>query len=687
MQSQAKQLDTATFGYDFRETSSSSHESVVKKVKKSDISATFDHQGVYLCVKAYGEANLTYSLRATLSQCPADFNKEGEQLLCSSPLNGPASEQRYSQCLSDGTCACKPPYNKPIEDVYPLLGFEDCSAKTDSVTAAELSLAKPYIKEHEELAPKAWSFYGFDITPDDYQIVINVATEAGGPDDACAEEGFFGLFAKFGKPPGWRYGEWDFRPDWDYFGAEDDELEIRLDATKEAWQTGRWFVGVNGDDAHTCNYTLSISKYNCPMNCSNRGTCVSAANGTRSCDCFKAGTSAHGFFGEDCSNEAEHLQYGVPVIKPESNFEYDFFQLPEISPAMLTHSVEGDLHSEPHTANYTFKQVMQLQNTTYEIDLCPSQLKQGVWRAAIYNPMRIYKLAYNLTTVKEGRCLNNCTGHGTCSDDAVCHCLDNWTGGDCSVYARGGSCSPGSRKPTLIPEAHGTCWHECRCDAAGNCAYSENECADFTCESALWRRQGTANACVLDKCKKDLWEETDSHSCLKPCVCPADGSACAPAAACDATHFSCKAGWRRFSDGQAKCFQPGCQAGSLHEAVGRSVANGQAYAVCTCTGEEKEGQPSCTVGAGEDAAFVVSCNEGYMLKGASSVPGSGVRVGGSCAMAGKRGSVVAAIFLNLFEILVSGVAGAGALWLYENRFRRSTVNAALYHELSMDTGF
>ena len=54
------------------------------------------------------------------------------------------------------------------------------------------------------------------------------------------------------------------------------------------------------------------------------------------------------------------------------------------------------------------------------------------------------------------------------------------------------------------PEAHGTCWHECRCDAAGNCAYSENECADFTCESALWRRQGSANACVLDTCKQVL---------------------------------------------------------------------------------------------------------------------------------------------------------------------------------------
>ena len=49
---------------------------------------------------------------------------------------------------------------------------------------------------------------------------------------------------------------------------------------------------------------------------------------------------AQGFFGEDCSNEAEHLQYGVPVTKAAASFEYDFFQLPEISPAMLTHSVE-----------------------------------------------------------------------------------------------------------------------------------------------------------------------------------------------------------------------------------------------------------------------------------------------------------------------------------------------------------
>jgi hypothetical protein len=63
--------------------------------------------------------------------------------------------------------------------------------------------------------------------------------------------------------------------------------------------------------------------------------------------------------------------------------------------------------------------------------------------------MRIYKVSYNLTASKEARCLNGCNGHGTCTDDGVCRCEDNWTGGDCSVNARG-SCQPGSRKPSLM---------------------------------------------------------------------------------------------------------------------------------------------------------------------------------------------------------------------------------------------
>lgn len=45
------------------------------------------------------------------------------------------------------------------------------------MSGSELSLTQPWIREHEQLAPKAWSFYSFDVTPEDYQVVVNVAAE------------------------------------------------------------------------------------------------------------------------------------------------------------------------------------------------------------------------------------------------------------------------------------------------------------------------------------------------------------------------------------------------------------------------------------------------------------------------------------------------------------------------------
>ena len=51
-------------------------------------------------------------------------------------------------------------------------------------------------------------------------------------------------------------------------------------------------MGVNGDDAHNCSLTLSITKYSCPLNCSNRGTCQHLENGTRTCMCDKVRTAA-----------------------------------------------------------------------------------------------------------------------------------------------------------------------------------------------------------------------------------------------------------------------------------------------------------------------------------------------------------------------------------------------------------
>jgi len=66
----------------------------------------------------------------------------------------------------------------------------------------------------------------------------------------------------------------------------------------------------------------------------------------------KHGPATQGFFGVDCSSEASHLEYDVPVSKDEANFEYDFFQLPDINPAMLTHSVEVRISASYWSSGY-----------------------------------------------------------------------------------------------------------------------------------------------------------------------------------------------------------------------------------------------------------------------------------------------------------------------------------------------
>ncbi len=68
--------------------------------------------GLFICVKAYGSANLTFSLRAVPTMCPADFTAAGEQLLCSSLIG--SGEQRHSGCSPEGTCQCLAPYAKPV---------------------------------------------------------------------------------------------------------------------------------------------------------------------------------------------------------------------------------------------------------------------------------------------------------------------------------------------------------------------------------------------------------------------------------------------------------------------------------------------------------------------------------------------------------------------------------------------
>ena len=74
--------------------------------------------GVYICVKAYGSANTSYAVRAISTICPSDFAPDGTEILCSSRVDAPESEQHFSECTPDGQCLCRAQWAKPLPEVY-----------------------------------------------------------------------------------------------------------------------------------------------------------------------------------------------------------------------------------------------------------------------------------------------------------------------------------------------------------------------------------------------------------------------------------------------------------------------------------------------------------------------------------------------------------------------------------------
>ena len=261
-------------------------------------------------MEGYGQTASTYALRATYTQCPSDFTNDGKQMMCSSLVDAPESEKRYTGCSAEGVCECKAPYQKPLPQVYdgkylhslcaatctsacppfvldfpilpkiafhlpctrqtiadslarsitachiphlhsaqicvpkPLmtqanksnhyillllsiltcspayadvlsdmctklkprptaisslsarphahahahglnqglhagLGFAECSARVTTVADDDLSVEKAYLREHEQVQTRGWVYYAFNVTDQDYQVVVNVAEEEG----------------------------------------------------------------------------------------------------------------------------------------------------------------------------------------------------------------------------------------------------------------------------------------------------------------------------------------------------------------------------------------------------------------------------------------------------------------------------------------------------------------------------
>ncbi len=56
------------------------------------------------------------------------------------------------------------------------------------------------------------------------------------------------------------------------------------------------------------------------------------------------------------------------------------------------------------------------------------------------------------------------------------------------------------------------------------------------------------------------------------------------------------------------------QSSALQEAEGTSVANGKAYGICSCSGEEREDTPKCFVEQTNPEQLSITCKDGYSLE-------------------------------------------------------------------------
>ena len=65
----------------------------------------------------------------------------------------------------------------PTRGVHAGLGFAECTARVVAIADDELTVDRAYLKEHEQVQAHGWVYYAFNVTDEDYQVVVNVAEE------------------------------------------------------------------------------------------------------------------------------------------------------------------------------------------------------------------------------------------------------------------------------------------------------------------------------------------------------------------------------------------------------------------------------------------------------------------------------------------------------------------------------
>ena len=553
----------STQGFDFREISSSTYVTSVVVAERAAIPAAREGAtGVYLCVTAYGDHAASYELTAAFSRCPATFAGSSEVIVCGA-AEGEADPA--GACVeSSGACACNAyedhtfvapdgAVDADVAEEEPY-GFESCAARIDFFPAG----AKTHRWVDQTLPVDGWRFYRLDVDATDYQMVVSLEKPP------LALGGYANLYLRHETLPEHRWGRYDYPTE--YFSGADENQEVVMTRGDGRWVPGAWYAGVYSGGGDAATFELSATKFDCPRNCSDRGTCdATSESGPRTCVCDTSPVSGYKYLGDDCSEE-----YGAWTKSASGGFEingtldsaaYDFFALPEVDARETRRQIElkltarysrsGD-HAEewywetsrptlllkngdsrddfPTLDNYTFKVTLERQGEPYAIDLCASQFRAGVWNAAVHNPERQSAMSYGVAFEKRGICPSandaECSGHGSCrasdaSDPnfATCACDEGWTASDCAFKTCPDDTFVASPMPGGAPGE--TCLRACvdgkrRTDG----------CDVVRCAPPARATGGVPGAakparCVRDECDRDafvLADDASGETCVKRCA-------------------------------------------------------------------------------------------------------------------------------------------------------------------------
>jgi hypothetical protein len=349
-----------------------------------------------------------------------------------------------------------------------------------------------------------------------------------------------------------------------------DCLLTRVTVPTDTFFYNHRYAGVFASGGTDASFTVSFDVFDCPMNCSDRGTCVVAANGTRVCHC-DLDRNGNPYLKNDCSEEfsnwlpgGDEDENGAASFRVNGTLasaEYDYFALPvmdlreskrqielvlsasfskenlmydwEEKPALLLKKgLIGDDNGRnqfPSITDYAFKVTLDEFDVEYKIELCAAQFATGVWNAAVYNPERVEPMRYTVSFRKHGVCPSvnelECSGHGACrandaSDPnfATCDCHAGWTASDCAFP----SCPDGSfikLPPGTDGGDHATCFRGCQGGKR-----RATGCDEILCVSPARAAEGSGETgekkCVVDECESDLFhvDQDKDLSCVFRCA-------------------------------------------------------------------------------------------------------------------------------------------------------------------------